>query len=167
MPAGNLLSCAGQRLTRSPLPPSWWFHRDGEPVVGDFKVAPTDAEWSPGTDPATYSSEVGNRLAYVDAGQIFLGDVISAQKHTLTLQDVKVVREGPKPKLKKKANGRGRKKFGKTKFVLVPLFLSPDGSITKEASNGQPLSYHVNLQQILGDAKNFLSDPRLVIADEV
>ena len=58
--------------------------------------------------------------------------------------------------------------LAKTKAALLnhPLFISPDGEVTADPANGQVLSYHVSRKMILGSAKSFMSDPKLVISED-
>ena len=143
-------------LTRVPTAPAWWSDReenelfeaaarmgvvargylDATPVSGGLgRMRVVDPEWRPAVD-SKIAVDLGEYVAYVDGGVVFVGRVTEVTKEAVGLQDCRVTRV---------LQGRGRKR--RKVLVVQPLAYDKAGVIGTKS--GAPVVYRVDRGQML------------------
>jgi len=141
--------CHVRQLRKLPMAPSWWKDPLEEKlapgslvnrIVDERNFDPRlhtvlDTEWSPDKQDLKY--EVGDFVAYVDGGSVFIGRVTELFTDAVSLQDCHI---------RKRMMGRGRKKV--RRLEVKPIFFAPDGTRATKKSKSI-VAYRVMKRQVL------------------
>jgi hypothetical protein len=145
-------------VKRVPTCPAWWSEKhenelfeaakamgivekgrlDATPMDGRLSRV-VDPEWIPAAE-SKVDMEVGDFVAYVDGGVVFIGKVSEVTKEAVGLQDCRVARV---------LQGRGRKR--RKVLVVQPLAYDKAGVIGTRS--GAPVVYRVDRGQVLSVVK--------------